>query len=56
MADDTPDTKRSDGKTPRKPYAPPRILSRERLEAVAGTCTGTGKTNSTQCPVGPIAS
>jgi hypothetical protein len=26
----------------RKPYARPRILSRERLESMAATCTGAG--------------
>jgi hypothetical protein len=44
-------------KPAKKPYEPPRILSRERLEAVAGVCSGgTSKTNSIQCPSGPIAS
>jgi hypothetical protein len=40
----------------RKPYTPPRILSREPLEAVAGVCTGTGKSSRTNCPIGPISS
>ena len=56
MTDETQAARRRDGKQEKRPYAPPRILSRERLEAIAGTCTGTGKTNAGLCPAGPIAS
>lgn len=42
----------------RKPYTPPRILSRERLEAMAAVCTprGVAKSNVGTCPRGPINS
>lgn len=42
----------------RKPYTPPRILSRERLEAMAAVCTprGIAKANLGTCPRGPISS
>ncbi len=57
MTDETQAAQRRDGRREKKkPYSPPRVLSRERLEAIAGTCSGTGKTNSGQCPIGPIAS
>ncbi len=56
MTDETKAARRRDVKQEKKPYSPPRVLSRERLEAIAGTCTGTGKTNLAQCPAGPIAS
>lgn len=56
MTDETQAGQRRDGRPEKRPYAPPRILSRERLEAIAGTCSGVGKTNPIQCPGGPIAS
>lgn len=39
----------------RKPYSPPRILSREPLEAVAFTCNPAppAKANPGACPSGP---
>lgn len=42
----------------RKPYSPPRILSREPLEAMAATCAPTppAKMNPGLCPRGPINS
>lgn len=41
----------------KRPYEPPRILSREPLEAVAAICRGgTSKVNAIQCPRGPLAS
>jgi hypothetical protein len=42
----------------RKPYSPPRILSREPLEAMAATCSPRppAKTNAGLCPRGPINS
>ena len=40
----------------RKPYAPPRILSQEPLEAVAGLCRPVGKASPVTCPRGPISS
>ena len=54
MTDQT-QTIRETAAKPTKTCAPPRILSRERLEAVAGLCS-TGKTNFSDCPSGPIAS
>ena len=39
----------------RKPYRPPRIVSREKLEVVAAVCV-TGKTDLATCPMGPIGS
>ena len=39
---------------PRKRYEPPRILSRETLEAMAATCPGgtsRGKANSAVCGI-----
>lgn len=44
--------------TKRKPYAPPRILSREPLEAMAALCSPTppAKSNPGLCPRGPINS
>lgn len=40
------------------PYERPRILSRERLEAVAAVCApaGVAKGNPGVCPSGPISS
>lgn len=45
-------------KQPKRPYEPPRILSREPLEAVAAVCAPSppAKANPGQCPSGPIAS
>lgn len=42
----------------RKRYEPPRILSREPLEAMAALCTprGVAKGNPGLCPRGPINS
>lgn len=45
-------------KAVRKPYEPPRILSREPLEALAAVCAPAppAKANPGACPSGPIAS
>jgi hypothetical protein len=42
----------------RKPYSPPRILSREPLEAMAAVCRPTppAKANAAACPSGPVNS
>jgi hypothetical protein len=42
----------------RKSYSPPRILSREPLEAMAAVCSPTppAKANAGVCPRGPINS
>jgi hypothetical protein len=42
----------------RKPYSPPRILSREPLEAMAAICSPRppAKANFGACPMGPISS
>lgn len=42
----------------RKPYAPPRILSREPLEVMAAVCAPRppAKSNAGLCPRGPISS
>lgn len=42
----------------RRPYSPPRILSREPLESVAAVCAPTppAKSNPGICPQGPISS
>lgn len=40
----------------KKPYDPPRIVSREPLEAVAAVCSPPGKANPGLCPSGPFAS
>jgi hypothetical protein len=42
----------------RKPYSPPRILSREPLEAMAAICRPTppAKANVGACPRGPVNS
>lgn len=52
-----PDTPR-DGAPAKRPYEPPRILSREPLEAVAAVCSPAppAKGNPGACPSGPIAS
>ncbi len=46
------DEKTQTGSVAKKPYEPPRILSREPLEAVAATCSPPGKSNPGTCPVG----
>jgi hypothetical protein len=47
-----------EGAPGRRPYEPPRILSREPLEAVAALCTPVppAKANLGQCPQGPVSS
>ena len=42
----------------RRPYSPPRILSREPLEAMAAICRPTppAKANAGACPMGPVNS
>jgi hypothetical protein len=42
----------------KSPYEPPRVLSREPLEAVAAICSPSppAKANPGACPQGPIAS
>jgi hypothetical protein len=40
----------------RRHYAPPRILYREPLEAMAAICSPPGKGNPGFCPSGPISS
>jgi hypothetical protein len=42
----------------RKPYEPPRIVSREPLEVMAALCVpkGIAKVNPGLCPQGPINS
>lgn len=40
----------------RRPYERPRVLSRERLEAVAAICSPPGKADPGSCPTGPIGS
>jgi hypothetical protein len=42
----------------RKPYSPPKIVSREPLEAMAAVCSpkGIAKNNPGICPKGPINS
>lgn len=42
----------------RRPYSPPRILSREPLESVAAVCAPSppAKSNPGFCPQGPISS
>ena len=46
------------GLSPRRPYEPPRILSREPLEVMAAVCAPTppAKGNPGFCPQGPISS
>jgi len=46
------------GAVPKRPYEPPRILSREPLEALAAVCAPAppAKNNPGQCPQGPISS
>ncbi len=55
----TPDSdspQSSEGSRKRRPYEPPRIVSREPLEAVATVCTAPGKADPFACPAGPIQS
>ena len=42
----------------RKAYAPPVVVSREPLEAMAAICSPQppAKANAGQCPVGPVSS
>jgi hypothetical protein len=42
----------------RRPYAPPRIVHREPLEAIAAVCSPAppAKNNPGFCPLGPISS
>ncbi len=56
MTDESKAARQRGDKQEKRPYAPPRILSRELLEAIAGTCSGGGKENTGRCPNGPIAS
>ena len=57
MTDRTQSICNTPDKPAKKPYEPPRILSREPLEAVAGVCSGgTSKSNLILCPQGPISS
>lgn len=48
----------NDGTAVRKPYSPPRILSREPLEAMAAICRPAppSKANAGACPMGPVNS
>ena len=48
----------NDGNAVRKPYSPPRILSREPLEAMAAICRPAppSKANAGACPLGPVNS
>lgn len=40
----------------KRPYSRPRVMSRERLEAVAAICSPPGKADPGSCPTGPIGS
>jgi len=48
----------NNGEKKRKPYAPPSIVSREPLEAMAALCSPRppAKANAGTCPSGPINS
>ena len=50
-----PSPPENDEPVARKPYSPPRILSREPLEAMAAVCRPTppAKANAGACPMGP---
>jgi hypothetical protein len=52
------DTTQDAGTVGRKPYSPPRILSREPLEAMAAICSPRppAKANAGTCSLGPINS
>lgn len=54
----TQSTGENDDEKKRKPYAPPVIVSREPLEAMAAICSPRppAKANAGQCPLGPISS
>ena len=52
---ENPKKKQERASSERKPYRPPRIVSREKLELVAVVCV-TGKTDVATCPMGPIGS
>jgi len=53
---DREEPKDAAGPAGKKAYEPPRILSRESLEAVAVHCSPPGKANPGLCPSGPISS
>jgi hypothetical protein len=57
MSENAPEAA-NDGLKRRRPYSPPRILSREPLEAMAAVCLprGVAKANVGTCPRGPINS
>ena len=57
MAERQP-TPENEAPVTRKSYSPPRILSREPLEAMAAVCSPTppAKANAGVCPRGPINS
>lgn len=52
------DSQEAAGTVGRKPYTPPRILSREPLEAMAAICSPRppAKANAGACSLGPINS
>jgi hypothetical protein len=58
--DESVETSTSQEATPgaRRPYAAPRVLSREPLESVAAVCSPAppAKSNPGLCPSGPISS
>ena len=57
MTDQTQAIRETAAKPTKKTYALPRILSRERLEAVASACSGgTSKIDNSHCPFGPTQS
>ncbi len=53
--DTAPDNR---GNPEKKPYAAPRVVFRERIEAIAAVCAPAppAKGNPGQCPSGPISS
>jgi len=53
---DNHDDRNAADRAPRRPYAPPRILSREPLEVIAALCSPPGKADAGACPSGPISS
>jgi len=58
VMDERSEDKPGAGQGAKRPYEPPRILSREPLEAVAAVCSPAppAKANPGVCPSGPIAS
>lgn len=46
--------KKDDQHDQKRPYEPPRIVAREKLEALAGPCVKQG--GNANCALGPIAS